>query len=202
MTTIKYAITGGIASGKTTTLSLFKLLGFPTFNADKAVKTLMNQESIQQQILTKYPKIKSASKELDRQKLSNLAFKDPKVLQFLENIFHPKLDKIRKKQIQEANRNYRKGICFEIPLLFEKKLEKEFDIIILTFCSKKTQYERALLRKRIDRTKLSRILNSQSSDTYRKKRADFKINTGIGKNHTMSEIKIILNKTIYKKCVK
>ena len=53
MTTIKYAITGGIASGKTTTLSLFKLLGFPTFNADKAVKTLMNQESIQQQILSR-----------------------------------------------------------------------------------------------------------------------------------------------------
>ena len=108
----------------------------------------------------------------------------------------------RKKQIQEANRNYRKGICFEIPLLFEKKLEREFDIIILTFCSKNTQYERALLRKRIDRTKLSRILNFQSSDTYRKKRADFKINTGIGKNHTISEIKTILNKTIYKQCVK
>ena len=31
---IKYAITGGIASGKTTTLSLFKFLGIKTINTD------------------------------------------------------------------------------------------------------------------------------------------------------------------------
>ena len=118
---IKYAITGGIASGKTTTLSLFKLLGIKTINTDILVKKLMLNTAIQRKILNKYPNIKSHSNDLDRKKLSNLAFENPSLLDFLEKVFHPKLDKIRKHQIQKANRNHLKGICFEVPLLFEKR---------------------------------------------------------------------------------
>ena len=193
---IKYAITGGIASGKTTTLSLFKYLGIQTINTDILVKDLMLNKAIQRKILNKYPNIKSPSNDLDRKKLSNLAFENPSLLDFLEKVFHPKLDKIRKHQIQKANRNNLKGICFEVPLLFEKKLEKEFDIVVVTFCSKQIQAQRALSRENISEIKLKQILDKQTKHIERIKKAHFTINTGIGKNYTISKIKNILNKTL------
>ena len=195
---IKYAITGGIASGKTTALSLFKHLGIKTINTDMLVKNLMLNKAIQRKILNKYPNIKTSSNDLDRKKLSNLAFENPNLLDFLEKIFHPKLDKIRKHQIQKANRNHFKGICFEVPLLFEKKLEKKFDVVVVTFCSKQIQAQRALSRENISKIKLKQILDKQTKDTERIKKAHFIINTGIGKNYTISRIKNILNKTLIK----
>ena len=40
-----YALTGGIGSGKSTVLSLFKKLGVPTFSADDSAKIALEHDA-------------------------------------------------------------------------------------------------------------------------------------------------------------
>ena len=67
-------------------------------------------------------------------KLSNKAFKEPHILSKIEKIIHPRLHHIRSKIIKtnQINRNINRNIIvFEVPLLFERKLQSNFDLVIL-----------------------------------------------------------------------
>ena len=48
----------------------------------------------------------------------------------LENIIHPQIGKERKKWTDQAIRRREKIICYDVPLLFETKGEKEVDEVI------------------------------------------------------------------------
>ena len=63
----------------------------------------------------------------------------------------------------------KKIIFFDIPLLFEKKLEDEYDFIIYLFLNKENQKKRVLKRKNMSEDKLKKILKNQKSFSKSKK---------------------------------
>ena len=133
----KIGITGSVASGKTTASKMLSLRKGPLFSADTAVKKLYSNRNFKKLISKKF-NIKNNSslkKELKRNIL-----KKKKNFKKLEKIVHPLVRREMRKFIKK-NKN-KKFIFFEIPLLVESNLMKNFDIIFLIKANKKTRIKR------------------------------------------------------------
>ena len=193
----KIAITGKIGTGKSVLLDQFKLLGYKTYSSDQIVKDLYAKDKY---IINEIRKLCSSlviNKKIKFDKLSNKAFRDPSFLLKLEKIIHPRLHYIRSRIIKtnQINRNRNRNIIvFEVPLLFEKKLQNNFDLVILLKCQKYLQIKRVLKRENMNREKFENINKKFLSERKKIKQSDYVINSGIGKNYTMVVIKKIIKK--------
>ena len=193
----KIAITGKIGTGKSVLLNQFKFLGYKTYSSDQMVKDLYAKDKL---IINEIKKLNSnliLNKKIRFDELSNKAFKEPSFLLKLEKIIHPRLHHIRSRIIKtnQINRNMNRNIIvFEIPLLFEKKLQNNFDLVILLKCQKYLQIKRVLKRKNMSREKFENINKKFISERKKIILSDYVINSGIGKNHTMNKIKELIKK--------
>lgn len=154
----KYAIalTGGIATGKSTVTSLFMLHGFLTIDADKIAHKLLNIHS--EQIAKLFGDMYVEDGKVLRKKLGNLIFNDEKEKTKLEQFIHPL---IKDAIIEEAKifESQHKPYLIDIPLFFERQ-HYNIERSIVVYTSKETQIQR--LMKRDNSTKeqaLSRINN-------------------------------------------
>ena len=193
----KIAITGKIGTGKSVLLNQFKFLGYKTYSSDEMVKDLYAKDK---HIINEIKKLNPSlilNKKIRFDELSNKAFKEPKFLLKLEKIIHPRLHHIRSRIIKtnQINRNTNRNIIvFEVPLLFEKKLQNNFDLVILLKCQKYLQIKRVLKRENMNREKFENINKKFIPERKKIILSDYVINSGIGKNHTMSKIKELIKK--------
>ena len=193
----KIAITGKIGTGKSVLLNQFKFLGYKTYSSDQMVKDLYAKDK---HIINEIKKLNPSlilNKKIRFDELSNRAFKEPGLLLKLEKIIHPRLHHIRSRIIKtnQINRNTNRNIIvFEVPLLFEKKLQNNFDLVILLKCQKYLQIKRVLKRENMNREKFENINKKFIPERKKIILSDYVINSGIGKNHTMSKIKELIKK--------
>ena len=195
---ISIAITGGIATGKTTVLNQFKLCGMETHSSDLMVKEIYNNDT---SIILKIKQISPQviiNNKINIKKLSEIAFNNKKILKKLESLIHPKLESKREKILRSGKINYKKSIVFEIPLLYEKGLSNRFDFIVATRCCKQLQKKRALNRRDMNEKKYHSIIKNQMNNNIKYKKSNHIIDTGIGKNHSLIQVKKLINKL----CVK
>ena len=193
----KIAVTGQIGTGKSVLLNQFKFLGYKTYSSDQMVKDLYARDKYVINEIRKLNPSLILNKKIRFDELSNKAFKDPSFLLKLEKIIHPRLHHIRSRIIKtnQINRNInRKIIVFEVPLLFEKKLQNYFDLVILLKCQNYLQIKRVLKRENMNREKFENINKRFIPERKKIILSDCVINSGIGKNHTMSKIKELIKK--------
>src|SRR3989344_8707806 len=135
-------ITGSFGSGKTTVSNLFKKYGFTIIDVDK----LYHDDFYRNHRLRN--RIKKEFGTLDRNELKKIVFSDYSKLKRLNRITHPVIIKMVKKEIQKLkNNNKNMNIAVDVPLLFEAKVEKLFDRIIVVKANKKMQIGRILKKK-------------------------------------------------------
>ena len=193
----KIAITGKIGTGKSVLLNQFKFLGYKTYSSDQMVKELYAKNKHLINEIRKLNPNLVFNKKIKLNELSNKAFKEASFLSRLEQIIHPQLHHIRSKIIKtnQINRNRNRNIIvFEIPLLFEKKLQNDFDLVILLKCQKYLQIKRVLRRTNMNREKFENIDKKFMSERKKIILSDYVINSGIGKNFTITKIKEIIKK--------
>ena len=161
---IKIAITGKIASGKSTVSEIIKNLGFLVFESDKEVNKLFRDKSIINKIkelfLSKIKNLINEDGSVNKMLLGDYVFLKKDELKNLEDLIHPLLNEEKKKFI-ELNKK-EKVLFFDIPLLFEKKLFSDYNFIIYLYVKKKIQEERVLKRKRMNKDKFEKILEAQN----------------------------------------
>ena len=96
---LKIAITGKIATGKTTISKILKDQNFDVFESDLEVNKLFQISSLKKKIVEKFEsKIKGILLEdgsINKEKLGSHVFKDPDDLKILENVLYPELKKKR-----------------------------------------------------------------------------------------------------------
>lgn len=150
------AITGKIASGKSTALSIFKKENIPTLSADEIVEQLYKDPTITNKIKILL-NIKFNGNIVDKNVLRNHLIIHPQNKRKLERFIHP----LVKKEIVKFLKGEKAPIkVVEVPLLFETGLDQLFDTIIVTDISEKKQLEllenrdkqKALLLKEINKT--------------------------------------------------
>ena len=167
---IKIGITGSLASGKSTVAKIIASKKYPLFDADKAVKKIYQTNSFKTKILKKF---KLKSKNNIKNNIKKIISKNEKLLKDLEKIIHP----IVRKQIRiflKSNKK-KKFVIFEIPLLIESKLMKNYDKIILVNSRRDLRLKRYL--KRGNNVKIFNLLNKRQLSPAKKiKFCDYVIN--------------------------
>ncbi len=167
---IKIGITGSLASGKSTVAKIISSRKHPLFDADKIVKKIYQTNIFKIKIFKKF-KIKG--KKNIKNDIRKMILTNKKSLKDLEKIVHPL---VRKEIRNFSNRNKRKKLLiFEIPLLIESKLMKNYDKIILVNSRKDLRLKRYI--KRGNNRKIFNILNKrQLSHAKKIKYCDYVIN--------------------------
>tara|TARA_B100000767_G_scaffold260508_1_gene271232 strand:+ start:493 stop:1059 length:567 start_codon:yes stop_codon:yes gene_type:complete len=150
---IKIGITGSIASGKTTASKIISNKRGPLFSADSVVKKLYENKKLKATVLKKFNlKLNSNLKKEIKHKILH----NKKNLIKLERIMHPL---IRKEMNSFIKKNrYKEFLFFEIPLLIENKLSKNFDVVILIKSQHSLRLSRYLLNG--GNSKLFSLFNS------------------------------------------
>tara|TARA_B100001057_G_scaffold152601_1_gene152665 strand:+ start:2212 stop:2778 length:567 start_codon:yes stop_codon:yes gene_type:complete len=164
---IKIGITGSLASGKTTASRILSSKQRPLFSADLEVKKLYNDKNFKLIISKKFA-IKNNNQI--KKSLKELIFKDKLNLKKLEKIIHPLVRK-KMKKFTIKNKN-KKILLYEIPLLIESKLMKNFNVIIFIKSKKELRLRRFKLRR--GNKSLFNLLNSkQMSDKKKIRLCDY-----------------------------
>src|SRR6056300_259759 len=112
-----YALTGGIGSGKTTVLSMFRALGIPTFSADEVAKHLMeSDDSIRSKIIALMGADAYHDGTLNRSFIADQVFLDKAKLAKLNDLVHPAVQQAYatwKSEQHAAYSMYEAAIVFE-----------------------------------------------------------------------------------------
>lgn len=129
---VKIAITGGVASGKTSVCQFFQELGAFTVNTDSIVhELLLSDIDLEKNIVRHFGFEVLKNGKLDRRVIAEKAFEDPKLLQILEQSIHPLvLTEIKELYKEACTKKHYASFVVEIPLLFEIGAESFFDYII------------------------------------------------------------------------
>lgn len=167
------ALTGNYGMGKSTVAGLFSEAGAVTLDLDDVVDELLREDAVIEEIRRVFGERVFSEKGLDRSRVAEIVFSDKEKRELLERLLHPLVIERMKKFISKTDR--RKVIIVEIPLLFEKGYENEFDMTITVYTDIETTLER-LEKKGIKRDHALMRLQAQMPVDEKIKRSDLVIN--------------------------
>ncbi len=180
------AITGGIASGKTTTTEYLKKLGFDVIDSDLIVKDLYKDPLIITLINKEFNLLEKDY--IDTKKLSNIIFNKKEERLKLESIIHPL---VFEKLEDKLSNTFFHIIFLDIPLLFETGYKK-YDKSLLISTTRENQIKRLMKRNNINKDEANLIIDSQMSLKEKEKLADYIIYNNKDINDLYQEIDIFL----------
>ncbi len=185
---IRIALTGSIATGKSTVARQFAACGLPVYDADAAVHTLLQRPGpVRERVIACFPEA-IRDGQIDRGLLGARVFHEAEALATLEAILHPAVRQEERAFEQRLRRMGRPAFVAEIPLLFETGSEARFDLVIMTSCPAWLQRQRAFARPRMHEEKYQQILARQMPTHEKRKRADVEIHTGLGKAASWQQV--------------
>jgi len=144
---LKIAITGNIASGKSTVEKILEEKGFKVFDADFVTHEILKRNDIKPLIIKEFKNYNILENdEISRQKLGNIVFNDEKLRKQLESIIHPKIKDELIIFFKKAEEEGEKIVFVSAALLFEAGLGDLFDKIILIQANDEIRIERLMKR--------------------------------------------------------
>ena len=178
------ALTGGIASGKSSVCSLLQMYGFKIIDADKVAHLILDMQV--DKISTIFGKEYIKKKKVDRKKLGSLIFANKLERLKLEALLHPLI----KEEIQkQASFCESKNVPYivDIPLFFENK---NYDIaeIVMVYCTKEQQLQRLVDRENLSKKEATDRISSQMSIDDKKSLSTFVIDNKKDLKHLQNEV--------------
>jgi dephospho-CoA kinase len=158
-------ITGGIGSGKTTVVDLFKKQGdIAVYIADFEAKKLMVESNvIKENIIKNFGNESYIDGELNRPHISKIVFSDKSKLALLNSIVHPEVfqhfDNFIKKNF------HKEYILYENAILFENGSDKMCDIIITVIANHDLKIERVMKRDSCSKDAVLARMSHQWNDS-------------------------------------
>jgi dephospho-CoA kinase len=197
-------LTGGISSGKSTVLRIFRKFSSKTIAADEIAHQLTRPGTrVLKEIVKKFgEEVLNRDKTLNRRKLADIIFQDRQKRKNLNAIVHPEIISEIKRKIRQFKKRAERGklresgrktniIVVDIPLLFEARLEYLVDKIVIVYVPQKIQIER--LRRDDNLTvKEARVkVNAQIPIYKKKKYADYIINGNLDPLRLQKQVKSV-----------
>jgi len=166
MDSLKIALTGGVACGKSLFGDFLRELGAEVIRLDDISKqvTEVNSDGLRALVDAFGDRVVGEDGGLNRGVLREILLGNKGDRVLIEEILHPKiLERMQKLYEQSEER----VVVVEIPLLFEKKLEDLFDGVIVVVCDEQQQLERLINRANIDRALARKMIAIQMSQKDR-----------------------------------
>jgi dephospho-CoA kinase len=174
-------LTGSICSGKSTIAQFLAQMGATLINADE-----IGHEAYQphcetwQQVVEAFGKgVLTASDEIDRQKLSEIVFKDPEALKRLNAIMHPGMHRVAEKRIERLRREGTEVVVLEAPLLIEANWLDLVDEVWVARASEENSLKRCRERSGLSEAQARARMASQFSPDEKAKHASVLIDTNV-----------------------
>lgn len=169
-------ITGGLGSGKSTVAEIFAELGFPVLVADQISRLAVGRgsEGLRAVAQAFGPEF-VIDGELDRKKMAAAVFKEAKQLALLESIIHPRIRAMVQEKKGELQAAGHKVAFYDVPLLFEKKMVRDFDAVIVVNASEDLCIRRAVARDGLSVEQVSARMAQQLPLIEKVKLADWVI---------------------------
>lgn len=190
---ISIGITGIIGSGKTTVCKIFDILGIPVYNADiNAKKLMLSDNHIKKNMIKHFGQDIYSDNGINKPYLSNRIFNSEQDRELVNSIVHPAVikDFTEWKKLKQQ-----KIVAIETALLYEAKIDKITDCIILVKSPKNILLQRIMQRDNISETDAEKRINSQSKNIPEKSEQKLKIIINDGKKSLIEQCLEIL-KTI------
>jgi dephospho-CoA kinase len=165
------ALTGGIASGKSTVANLFAELGVPVIDADQLARDVVEpgHPALARVVAAFGPEILDAKGSYDRKRMRELVFADPAKRKLLESILHPAIRDEFARRSAAAVGPYQ---IHMIPLLVEGGRQSTADRVLVVDCPEDVQLARLEARDGSSPEQARQILAAQASRAQRLAVAD------------------------------
>jgi len=188
-------LTGGIASGKSTTAAMIRDRGIPIHDADAAVHAMMapGGAAVAPVMAEFGDGVAAGDGSIDRQALGRLVFASPERRSALEAIIHPLVAVDRDLFLTRCREAGAPMVVLDVPLLFETGGQTLCDHTILCVVDPVIQRERAMQRPGMTEEKLDAILASQMPLAEKRELADSVIDTGTGMDKARAALAAILD---------
>lgn len=141
-------LTGGIGMGKSTAATYLRTRGVPVVDTDDLARQIVQPRTpALVEICRRFGHdLVDSAGELRREALAAIVFHDAAARAQLEAITHPRITELWQHQLQIWRIEGRPNAVVVIPLLFETKVESQFDAIVCLACTAMTQQQRLLDR--------------------------------------------------------
>jgi dephospho-CoA kinase len=153
------ALTGSIATGKSTASAILRLFGFRIIDADEVAHQILDAKS--DKIAQIFGDEFVRSGKVDRKALGKVVFANPQKRKILEELLHPAIkDEILFQA--ETQEKFKKPYLIDIPLFFERKIYKDLiKKVVVVYTPKDLQLERLINRDKITKDEAMQKISLQ-----------------------------------------
>ena len=170
---ITVGVTGSFSSGKSAVTAVFKKLGARVFDADATAKKVTRKgTAVYRAIVQIFGKdFVGKDGQLDRKKLAERVFAHPKDLRTLNILIHPEVI-FEALKAKRAVKHQKGVLVLDVPLLYESRMEKLADKIVVVDAQQKQILKRGK-QKGVDPALSKKILKTQWSFAKKARSADY-----------------------------
>jgi dephospho-CoA kinase len=179
--------------GKTTAAGMLRRLRVPLFDADGEVHRLLGPGGgAVREVEAAFPGVREETGGIDRQRLGRRVFGDPPALRRLEGILHPKVRRAERRFVMRARSRREKLVVLDIPLLFETGGTGRCDFVLVVSAPSRLQRERVMRRPGMTKQRFADILQAQTPDREKRRRADYVVATALGRGTTLRRLQAVV----------
>lgn len=174
------ALTGGIASGKSTIARRLAEHGAVVVDADAIVRDVQRPGSlVLEAIAAEFgPTLIAGDGSLDRGALGDMVFGDPDALRRLNAIVHPAVRRESQRRFDEAlGTDPDAVVVYDVPLLVEARVDDPWDLIVVAHAPADVRQARLVEERGMDAASARARIAAQAPDEKRLEVADVVIDT-------------------------
>jgi len=184
------ALTGGIASGKSTIAARLAEHGAVVIDADRIVRDVQAPGSpVLARIAEEFgAAVIRSDGELDRTALGTRVFGDPEALGRLNAIVHPAVKIESQRRFSAAlEADPAAVVVYDVPLLVEARVDDPWDLIVVADASAAVREERLVQQRGLARDEARKRIASQVPDERRREIADVVVDTAGSLDDTLRQ---------------
>ncbi|WQT43909.1 dephospho-CoA kinase [Helicobacter pylori] len=166
------ALTGGIGTGKSTTIKILESQGYQILDADKIAHQLLQEQRFE---IAQHFGSEILEKDiLNRKKLGMIVFQNANELKWLEDFLHPLIRECMLQKAYELEKNHQ-AYFLDIPLFFEVGGKKCYPVskVVLVYAPRVLQIERLLERDKLKEAEILQRLACQMDIEQKRAMSDY-----------------------------
>lgn len=177
---IRIGLTGTLGAGKSTVADLFERWGAWRLDADELAREAVEPGSPALEAIREEwgDVVLDEDGRLDREAMRSRVFGDAAARRRLEEIVHPEVRRLRDERVAAAREAGAGVVVGEVPLLLEKGMEDEFDVVVTVDAPRAVRRRRVAEERGVDAGTFEAIEAAQWPADRKRERADYVIDNG------------------------
>ena len=192
---LKVAVTGGAGSGKTSVCNRLKELGVKVISADEMAREAVAPGSTAFKKIVHYfgKTVLLSDGTLNRKKLRRMITDDDDARLAMERFIHHEIEKLILKNVVCAEKEGRRMVVIEVPLLFELGMKEKFDWVVIVSADKELRVKRLIARDQTSRDEAMGLIDVQMPEKEKIDRADYVVRNEGSMENLVESVDILFN---------